>query len=394
MTNTRPSSAHSGGDEIVFIDLAAQRRRLGSAVDKAVLAVLDHGGFILGPEVERLEKRLADFAGISRCLTCSSGTDALALVLMGWNVGRGDAVFVPAFTFAATAEVVAWLGATPVFVDVRADTFNMDVASLECAIDFARRSGLVPRAIIPVDLFGLPADYDALRLVANAHHLRLLADAAQSFGGAYRGKRVGTLGDATAVSFYPAKPLGCYGDGGGILTSDIELAQTLESLRVHGQGSNKYDNLRVGMNGRLDTVQAAVLLQKLAIFEDELKARQTVAERYAALLADVVAVPVVPGGLVSTWAQYTVRVANRNRVIAELAERGVPTAVHYPCPLNEQPAYQRFPSVPGGTPISTMLSREVLSLPMHPYLTAETQSYIAEVLAASVKSNAAVAVGR
>ncbi len=381
-------------DNITFIDLASQRRRIGAAMDRAILAVVNHGHYILGPEIQELESRLAAFSGVRHCLTCSSGTDALALILMAWDIGRGDAVFVPAFTFAATAEVVAWLGATPVFVDVREDSFNMDAASLEAAVEFARRSGLKPRVVIPVDLYGLPADYEVLLSVAKAHELKVLADAAQSFGGRYRNRRVGGLADATAVSFYPAKPLGCYGDGGAVLTDDSDLIRVLASLRVHGQGNDKYDNLRVGMNGRLDTIQAAVLLEKLAIFEDELVARQAVADRYSVLLDGIVATPVVPNDRCSAWAQYTVRLPDRDVVAVALRLRGVPTAIHYPRPLDEQPAYRHFPGTPGGTPVSKKLSREVMSLPMHPYLVAETQRYIAAALTQALGSKGARASER
>jgi len=264
---------------IPFIDLGAQRERIGSRMDEAILRVVHHGKYIMGPEVHELEQRLARFCGARHCVTCANGTDALGLVLMAWGLGPGDAVFVPAFTFVATAEVVAWLGATPVFVDVLEDTFNMDPASLERAIEAAQGMELTPRAVIPVDLFGQPADYRQILPISETHGLWVLADAAQSFGAALDNRAVGTFGHATATSFFPAKPLGCYGDGGAVFTDDDELAATLRSLRVHGQGSDKYDNVRIGMNGRLDTMQAAVLLEKLAIFPAEIDARQAAADR-------------------------------------------------------------------------------------------------------------------
>ena len=269
---------------IPFIDLQAQRRRLGKRIDDAILRVVNHGAYILGPEVQELETKLAQFCDAKHCIGCANGTDALALVLMAWGIKPGDAVYVPAFTFVATAEVVAWLGATPVFVDVLEDTFNMDPESLEAAIKAAAGMNLTPKAVILVDLFGQPADYRRLLPIAERHGLKVLADAAQGFGATLDGQRTGTFGDATATSFFPSKPLGCYGDGGAIFTDDDALAQDLHSLRVHGQGSNKYDNVRIGMNGRLDTIQAAVLIEKFEIFPDEIVARQRVADYYSSKL--------------------------------------------------------------------------------------------------------------
>ncbi|HAD88189.1 MAG TPA: aminotransferase DegT [Rhodospirillaceae bacterium] len=365
---------------IAFIDLQAQRARLGAAIDTAIAKVLDHGRFIMGPEIGELEKRLAAMAGKAHCVSCSSGTDSLLLVLMAWGVGPGDAVIVPAMTFASTAEVVALTGATPVFCDVFDDTFNMDPASLESAIAVAKDQGLNLAAVIPVDLFGQSADYPAIQKIADAHGLKVLADSAQSFGGALGGKPVGTFGDATSVSFFPAKPLGCYGDGGAVLTDDAGLAAKMRSLRVHGQGTNKYDNVAVGLNARLDTVQAAVLLAKLEIFEDEIEKRQVVAARYAAALAGVCTPPAVIEGAVSAWAQYTIKVGNRDAVAAALKDIGVPTAVYYPVALSDQPAYAHYPRAGNGTPVSAALAHEVLSLPMHPYLDEATQNRIIEAL--------------
>tara|TARA_R110002074_G_scaffold390_5_gene1934 strand:+ start:5366 stop:6496 length:1131 start_codon:yes stop_codon:yes gene_type:complete len=369
---------------IAFIDLQAQRARLGDAVDRAIAKVLDHGRFIMGPEVAELEKRLADMGGAAHCVSCSSGTDSLLLVLMAWGIGPGDAVIVPAMTFASTAEVVALTGATPVFCDVQPDTFNMDPASVESAVATAKDAGLNLKAIIPVDLFGQPADYPAIQKIADAHGLKVMADSAQSYGGALNGKAVGSWGDATSVSFFPAKPLGCYGDGGAVLTDDADLAARMRSLRVHGQGTNKYDNVAVGLNARLDTIQAAVLLAKLDIFADEIEKRQAVAARYAEGLAGIATPPAVIDGAVSAWAQYTIRVADRDAVAAALKEQGVPTAVYYPVALSDQPAYAHYPRAGNGTPVSQALAHDVLSLPMHPYLDAATQDRILTALKEAV----------
>lgn len=369
---------------IAFIDLQAQRARLGDAVDQAIAKVLDHGRFIMGPEVAELEKRLADMGGAAHCVSCSSGTDSLLLVLMAWGIGPGDAVIVPAMTFASTAEVVALTGATPVFCDVLPDTFNMDPASVESAVATAKDAGLNLKAIIPVDLFGQPADYPAIQKIADAHGLKVMADSAQSYGGALNGKAVGSWGDATSVSFFPAKPLGCYGDGGAVLTDDADLAARMRSLRIHGQGTNKYDNVAVGLNARLDTIQAAVLLAKLDIFADEIEKRQAVAARYAEGLAGIATPPAVIDGAVSAWAQYTIRVADRDAVAAALKEQGVPTAVYYPVALSDQPAYAHYPRAGNGTPVSQALAHDVLSLPMHPYLDAATQDRILTALKEAV----------
>lgn len=376
----------AGIPQIAFIDLQAQRRRLGAKIDEAVLRVVNHGGYIMGPEVKQIEADLAAFCGAAEVISCSNGTDALTLVLRARGIGPGDAVLCPSFTFAATAEVVALAGATPVFVDIDADTFNMNAESLKAGVTEARRADLNPVAVIPVDLFGLPADYDALLPVAEELGLWVLADAAQSFGGVYKGRKVGTLGLATTTSFFPAKPLGCYGDGGAIFTDDSELAAVIRSLRVHGQGSDKYDNVRIGINGRLDTIQAAVLIEKLKIFPDEIEARDRVAQRYNDGLRDVAAVPGTPDGLTSTWAQYTLRISGRDAVAAQLKERGVPTAIYYPKPLHQQTAYRDFPVAGNGLPVSERLAGEVLSLPMHPYLEPDLQDWIIETVADTIRS--------
>jgi len=363
---------------IPFIDVAAQRRRLGFAIDDAVARVLDHCQFLMGPEVAEFEAKLAAFCGAKHALSCASGTDALVLVLMAKEIGPGDAVFCPSFTFCATAEAAALVGATPVFVDVHADSFNIDAESLKEAIATAKKQGLKPKAVIPVDLFGLAADHDAVEAVAKAENLFVLDDAAQGFGAAYKGRKLGTFGHATATSFFPAKPLGCYGDGGAVLTDDAELLERLKSLRVHGHGKDKYDNIHIGMTARLDTIQAAVLIEKLKIFPDEIIARDRIAKRYNAMLADVVTVPQVADGYTSVWAQYTIRLApgKRGSFADALKARGIPTAVYYPIPLHRQVAYKKYPAADGGLPVTDRLSEEVISLPMHAYLDERTQDRV------------------
>jgi dTDP-4-amino-4,6-dideoxygalactose transaminase len=380
MTASAAQPIPAEDERIAFIDLQAQRRRLGARIDAAIARVLDHSGFIMGPEVRELEEKLAAFAGAKHCVSCANGTDALGLVLMAEGIGAGDAVFVPAFTFAASAEVVAWVGATPVFVDVLEDSFNMDAASLERAIAWVRKEGLKPRVLMTVDLFGQPADYRRLAPIAEANGLLLLCDAAQSFGATLDGRAVGAFGRATSTSFFPAKPLGCYGDGGAVFTDDGKLAQVMRSLRVHGQGNDKYDNVRIGMNGRLDTIQAAILIEKLAIFPEEIAARQRVADRYNAALGNVARVPRLIPGATSVWAQYTLVTERRDAVIAACKKAGVPTAVYYPLPLSQQTAYRHYSCAPGGVAISERLSKQVVSLPMHPYLAEQAQARIIDAV--------------
>ena len=371
-------------EPIAFIDLQAQRRRLGERIDEAMARVLAHGRFIMGPEVRELEDRLGAFCGAKHAIACASGTDALLLALMAEGIGPGDAVFVPAFSFVATAEMAALAGATPVFVDVLSDTFNMDPKSLDAAIGVAEGLGLRPRVVIPVDLFGQPADYDRIGAIADKHGLIVVADAAQSFGAALNGRRVGTFGAYTATSFFPTKPLGCYGDGGAVFTEDDEKAEVLRSLRMHGKGSSKYDTVRVGLNSRLDTLQAAILIEKLAILEAEIEARDAVARRYTAALAGILKVPKVIEGVRSVWAQYTIQIDEVDRVRARLKAAGVPTAVYYPKPLHQQAAYKDFPVAAGGLAVSERLSQSVLSLPMHPYFDAATQDRIVAALVDAV----------
>src|SRR5690348_5334116 len=346
---------HMRPTPVPFIDIAAQRRRLGQAVDWAVARVFDHCQFINGPEVGELEAALGSFCGAKYVVSCASGTDALLMVLMAKGVGPGDAVICPSFTFCATGEVVALAGATPVFVDVDETTFNMDAASLKRGIATARKLGLRPVAVIPVDLFGQSADHDAIGAIARAEGLFVLDDAAQGFGASYKGRRLGTFGLVTATSFFPAKPLGCFGDGGAILTDDADLAATLRSIRVHGQGSDKYDNVRLGLTGRLDTMQAAILIEKLKIFEDEIAARNVAALRYTQALADVVTVPRLADGCSSIWAQYTIRLPSgidRDQFAAALKAKGIPTAIYYPKSMHQQTAYRHFPVTDNGLPVS------------------------------------------
>jgi dTDP-4-amino-4,6-dideoxygalactose transaminase len=370
--------AHPATASIPFVDVAAQRRRLGRVVDEAIARVLEHCQFILGPEVRTLEAELAAFCGARHAVSCASGTDALLLVLMAKGIGPGAAVICPSFTFTATAEVVALVGATPVFADVDAETFNLDPESLRRACVTARRCGLEPRAVIPVDLFGQPADYDRIAPIAAAENLLVLDDAAQAFGSTYRNRRLGAVAPVTATSFFPAKPLGCYGDGGAVLTDDDELAQVMRSLRVHGEGRDKYHCVRIGLNGRLDTIQAAILIEKLKIFPEEIVARDRVARRYSAGLADLATVPALAPGSSSVWAQYTLRLApgRRDGLAAALEAQGIPTAIYYPMPLHRQEPYRHYPIADGGAPVSERLAEEVISLPMHGYLDVPTQDRI------------------
>jgi dTDP-4-amino-4,6-dideoxygalactose transaminase len=367
---------------IPFIDVAAQRRRLGGSIDAAIARVLGHCQFILGPEVRAFEAELTKFCGAKHAVTCASGTDALVLALRARGIGPGDAVICPSFTFCATAEVAALVGATPVFVDVDAATFNIDTTKIVGAIAVAKRAGLTPKAIIPVDLFGLAADHTAVAAAAEAEGLFILDDAAQGFGATFNNRRLGTFGHATATSFFPAKPLGCYGDGGAVMTDDDAMADDLRSLRMHGQGSDRYDNIRIGLASRLDTVQAAILSEKLKIFPDEIEARNRVARCYSEALGDIVIVPQVPPGSTSVWAQYTIRVGGggRDKLAVALKAEGIPTAIYYPIPLHRQQAYKHFPVGEGGVAVSDQLAGEVISLPMHAYLDEPTQGRIIDAV--------------
>ncbi len=368
-----------------FVDLKAQYARLKPRMDARIRAVLDHGQFILGPEVQELEAELVRFSGAAHAITVSSGTVALTISLMAEGIGPGDAVFVPAFTFAATAEPVLAVGATPVFCDVGPDTFNMDLADLERAVaDVLAGGSLRPRAVIPVDLFGLPADYAAINAVADAHGLFVLADAAQSFGASRDASRVGRLAAVTTTSFFPSKPLGCYGDGGAIFTDDAGRAEVMRSIRVHGQDADGAC-ARLGMNGRLDTLQAAALLAKLEAFEDEIQARESLARRYDQALRGAVTLPARIEGAASVWAHYSIVVDNRDGLRDALAARGIPARVYYPSPLHLQPAFRDYGGGPGSLPVSEELSRRILSLPIYPDLDEATVDRISDAVIAAVK---------
>ena len=368
-----------------FIDLAAQQKQIRLQLDRAIKKVLDHGQYIMGPEVREFEGQLREFTGAEHALSCANGTDALTLVLMAWGVSPGDAVFVPSFTYVATAEAPAQLGATPFFVDVIEDTFNIDPDSFKQAIIDCRKLGLNPSVVIAVDLFGQPADVDAIEEIAHAENIKVLVDGAQSFGATSKGRRVGSMGDATTTSFFPAKPLGCYGDGGAIFTSNHRDAEIINSIRLHGKGAQKYDNIRVGLNSRLDTFQAAILIEKLKIFPKELEMRTEVARLYGELLSRICDVPRLIEGNTSAWAQYTLKVSNRDSVQNLLKSDGIPTVVYYPIPLSKQIGYQNYPAVTTGVDSSSSLSDCVLSLPMHPYLSSKSQIQIVERLTAAIK---------
>lgn len=375
---------------IAFIDLQAQRRRIGPRMNEAVLAAVEGGMWVMGPQVREFEQQLAAFGQARHALSCANGTDALALPLMAWDVGPGDAVFCPSFTFAATAEVIPWFGAEAVFVDILPDTYNLDPDHLEASIEAVKAEGrLTPRVVIAVDLFGQPADYPRIRRICDRHGLKLIADTAQGFGCTLNGEHPIRWADIATTSFFPAKPLGCYGDGGAVLTNDDDLAQLIDSLRVHGKAvardlegrsfehDPKYLNMRVGMNSRLDTIQAAVLIEKLRVFPEEIAARGRIAERYNALLKDhVAAVPRVIDGGVSVWAQYTIEHPERDRLAAHLKAEGVPTAVYYPIPLHLQPAYEGHSRGPQGLAVTEAKKDLVISLPMHADLDEATQDRI------------------
>jgi len=382
-----------------FIDLAAQQQRIRTTLEENILKVMNHGQYIMGPEIKALEEQLATYTGVKHAVSCSSGTDALLMALMAYGVGPGDAIFTTPFTFIATAEVVALLGATPVFVDIDPRTYNIDPEKLEQAIFAVKKKNpqlyplpvtqspqaLTPRGIIPVDLFGLPADYNRIRAIAKEHGLFVIEDAAQSFGAEYRGKKAGALADIACTSFFPAKPLGGYGDGGMCFTDDDTLADCMRSIRIHGKGSDKYDNIRVGINGRLDTLQAAILLAKFSLFPEEVTLRQQAAERYSSLLSGnpSLMVPYVPEGYHSVWAQYSLLArdgAQRSALQGALQKEGIPTAVYYPKPLHVQTAFTALGYKPGDFPVSDDCAERIFSLPMHPYLKEDDQKRIADVI--------------
>lgn len=363
---------------VPFVDLKAQYARLKPQIAEAIQDVLDDGRYILGPAVAKLESELAEYCGVAHAISCSSGTDAIFMPLLAYEVGPGDAVFVPSFTFTATAEAILLAGASPVFVDVEADSFNIDLADLTKKISETRAGGkLTPKAILAVDLFGLPADWNGLNALAEREDLYLISDAAQSFGGVYHNKRVGSLAPVSGTSFFPAKPLGCYGDGGAITTDDDSLAEVLKSIRVHGAGADRYEVVRIGINGRLDSIQAAILSVKLSVFDDELEARERVAQIYDDELKDVVATPKRIEGLKSAWAQYTIKTDRRAAVQEKLGAAGIPTMIYYPKPMHLQAPYLPYGGGEGSLPVSEAICRQVMSLPMHPYLSDDDARRIA-----------------
>jgi dTDP-4-amino-4,6-dideoxygalactose transaminase len=370
--------------EISFTDLEAQQAIIRDKVNLALQKVLAHGQYILGPEVHELESALEKFCGAKYAISCANGTDALVLALMSQNLGADDCVFVPTFTFTATASSVANVGGRIVFVDVDQDTFNLDSKSLLAGIKKVQAAGMRPRGMIPVDLFGQPADYDVLLDIARQHDMFVIADAAQSFGASYRSKKVGAFGHVTTTSFYPAKPLGCYGDGGCVFTDDEQLSSLLDSLRMYGKGESKYDTVRVGINSRLDTMQAAILLEKLKVFPQELDKRQQIARRYDEVLKDFVHVPVIKEGVVSSWSQYTIKLKDqkeRDSVQAKLKAYGIPTVVYYHKPIHRQVAYQHCLKASDELSNADHLASTVLSLPMSPYLDFSDE-YVEQLLSA------------
>jgi len=369
---------------IFFVDLSEQYKRLKSEIDSRIQKVLDHNRYVLGPEIAELESELARFSGAQHAIGCASGTDGLLMVLMALGVGRGDSVFTSPFSFISIAEVVQLLGATPVFVDIDPVTYNIDPKLLGMAIQNELNSGQSkPKAVIPVDLFGIPADYDSINPVAKRFGLKVVEDAAQSFGAVYKEKRACSLADYGVTSFFPSKPLGCYGDGGAIFTDNNQMANTLKSIRVHGQADHSYDHPRLGINGRLDSLQAAVLLAKLTVFESELLARNKIAEKYTAGLKPFLVTPTVPYGSISAWAQYSVQAKSkeeRKGLQDKLKESGIPTAVYYPVPLHLQPVFSHLGYKPVDFPVSERVCKRIFSLPMYPYLSLETVDKIVSIV--------------
>lgn len=367
-----------------FIDLKAQQQRIRKDIDRRMQAVLEHGKYIMGPEIKQLESELAAYTDMKHCLSCSSGTDALLIPLMAWGIGPGDAVFTTPFTFIATAEVIQLLGATPVFVDIDESTFNIDPDKLEAAVQSVlTENRLTPKCVIPIDLFGLPADYISIQTIADKYQLTVLEDGAQGFGGSINGKKACSFGDAASTSFFPAKPLGCYGDGGAVFTNDSELFNVMNSIRVHGKGSDKYDNIRTGINGRMDTLQAAVVLAKLKIFDDEVKKRNAVAFKYRQKLAEQYRTQEVPPGYTSVWAQFSLlanSAESRSLLMNQLKKEGIPSVIYYPLPLHRQKAFVHLGYQAGDFPVSEKVSQQIFSIPMHPYLRDDQISTITDTL--------------
>jgi len=375
---------------IPFIDLGAQRDRLRAKLDVAVAEVLDSGAFVLGPQVTELERRLADFAGAPHGIACANGTDAIVLPLLAMGIAKGDAVFVPSFTFAASAEVIPWTRATPVFVDVDPATYNMDPKSLKLAVEMVKAEGkLRPACVIAVDLFGQMADYPAIKAICDQHGMKLISDAAQGYGATLHGKHSIEWADALTISFYPAKPLGCYGDGGAVLVKDAAMRDLIKSFRVHGEGKARYEYARIGLNSRLDTIQAAILLVKLDVFAEELVLRQKAADIYEKGLKDTVKTPQLAPGATCTWAQYTIEVDDRDAFRSYLSSRGVPSAVYYPIPLHMQSPYASYPVAPGGLPVTMKKCEQVVALPMHADIRSEDQQRVIEAVQAYTAERAA-----
>ncbi|MAZ07921.1 MAG: aminotransferase DegT [Rickettsiales bacterium] len=362
-----------------FIDLKAQQNLIRDKINKRVKNVLDHGKYIMGPEVYELEERLCEYVDMKYCISCSSGTDALLIPLMAYGIGPGDAVITTPFTYIATAEVISLLGAEPVFVDIYEDTYNINPDGIEDAIKFSKDKGLNPRAIIPVDLFGLPARYRMINQIAKRYNMVVIEDAAQGFGGVIKGKRAGSFGDVASTSFFPAKPLGCYGDGGAIFTNDEELAFKMRSIRIHGSGSDKYENVRLGLNGRIDTMQAAILLEKLSIFDEELQSRNVIADYYSKNIRSSFKIPFIPKDYVSSWAQYSILTkseSERNKVMSILSDANIPSMIYYKRPLHLQTVFKSLGYHKGDFPISEKSANQIFSIPMHPYLLKHEQDSI------------------
>lgn len=362
-----------------FIDLPNQQKKIKNNLFHRITKVLEHGKYIMGPEIQELEKRLADFVGVNHCLTCSSGTDALLIPLMAINVGPGDAVITTPFTFIATAEVISLLGATPIFIDIDSNTFNINPENIIDGVKEAEGKGLMPKAIIPVDLFGLPSNYHQIEAIAKKHELFIIEDAAQGFGGNVRGKMAGSFGDVAATSFFPAKPLGCYGDGGAIFTNYEDHVEIMRSIRVHGCGNGKYDNIRIGINGRLDTLQAAILLEKLNIFPNEIELRNKIADYYSLNLPKNLIMQVIPKDYKSSWAQYSLlseSIEHRNKIMNFLKVKNIPTMIYYKTPLHMQKVFSHLSYTPDYFPIAKNVADRIFSIPMHPYLEIEHQNEI------------------
>ncbi len=366
-----------------FIDLRAQQSKIRGRIDKRIKTVLDHGKYIMGPEVFELEEKLSSYVGVKYCISCSSGTDALLIPLMAMGIGPGDAIITTPFTYIATAEVISILGATPIFADIYESTYNINPSMIEAAILNADKKNLNVKAIIPVDLFGLPSRYRLIEDLAKKYNLMIIEDAAQGFGGEIKGKKAGSFGKVSTTSFFPAKPLGCYGDGGAIFTNDDELADKMKSIRIHGSGSDKYENIRIGINGRLDTIQAAILLEKLSIFNEELNYRNKVAKYYTSMISSNFQKPLVPKDYFSSWAQYSLLAkseSEREKVMLELSNSNIPSMIYYKQPLHLQAVFKKLGCSNGDFPISEKISRQIFSVPMHPYLDKEKQNRIIEVL--------------